>query len=431
MHNYIKLKFSLDGVSAKVKEVERDLVYDKLNGFLADITTEFKASGCSGDFTVSIKENENCILPNVIIEFKDGCELSDISIFLKAIKPTLNKSLKRIIIINKEKFYAKCEIESDIAKLETKPFLYSFGLEHNNKNKEQYKEELFNKLKKIITSLAIASLATACGSDGMMEGKANPSMPPLPKSDEFFAPFVQKLEKEFSQIEGKKVKFDNIPFIFSSEAKGNAIAACVKSTRDPNYKFIAFNPELEYSLKNDLEKNTFLRDMLDLTLKHEIGHCYYLMEHDMTIKLTKENVQHLDSESSWFAKPNRIGEIKAYVPQSIMYPIFSHVTIDNYKKYKDHYDKNLVGINSQLKNVLESKLADLVTYDSGVTQYRSPSKMNLYVLKDNSGNILLETTNSTEFYNEFYQSIMLKEVENEDSHEHDDDILNEFNVCND
>ena len=265
------------------------------------------------------------------------------------------------------------------------------------------------------TSALCLVVVTSCGSE---EKSSKKETFVAPSHDSFFDPFIEIIEEDFSQAEGKPVSLRYLSISFSDEVRPTALAHCAKKGA---IKYIQFNSKHEDEFRQKHETNKDIYNMLLYVLRHEYGHCHYNLNHDFDLVLFPENNQTIKGSEGFFTKPDRIANIRTFVPSSIMYPVASYGIVSLYDKHKQYYD-DILSTNSSSKTILDRRLTDYGPKEDGSYSYLSTYEMTWYQVKDLDGNLILETKNNGEYALAFYKSLFLS------AHDHESDLLEDFKL---
>lgn len=263
--------------------------------------------------------------------------------------------------------------------------------------------------------LSYSFLIFACG--GEEDNKK--TIQPLPQHDSFFDPYIKSLEVEWTEVSGKDVDLSKIPVIFSSEVRSTAIAHCATIESG---KYIAVNTKYENDFRNNLNKPDVMNKFM-FTLRHEFGHCYYLMPHDFNIVLFSDRLKTEKGSEGWFTNKDRVAEIREFIPKSIMYPTYGYSFQLVYNRNKSYYDRQISGGNIN-ESILEEKKTEYKWETEGnYYSYLNPDKMTWYTIKDLQDNVIVTTNDNNQYLTAMMdplwnRPIML--INQEDSFDHID-----------
>ena len=130
--------------------------------------------------------------------------------------------------------------------------------------------------------------------------------------NEYFDPYISTIEKKADKYLGVKFNF-SIPVFFDRIDEGDYIAYCYDNEMIDK-KFIVINEEY-FQLPLENEKS----EELELTILHEIGHCFFKEEHN-------DRVTNLGQDDN--------------IPESVMKS--SNININIFKKYEEYYYRKLI-----------------------------------------------------------------------------------------
>ncbi|MDQ3230791.1 MAG: hypothetical protein M3Q07_03140 [Pseudobdellovibrionaceae bacterium] len=133
--------------------------------------------------------------------------------------------------------------------------------------------------------------------------------------------------------------------------------------------------------------------MVDQALLHEIGHCYFNRRHEHTLVLRPEDVQIIDGTS--FGYVGRKGLVKAFIPSSLMYPF--HIDDAIFQNVRDVYLKELLEPGYRQGDEVEEKTQACAGKSEKACLIGAVGDMVVFEIVNDSGQLLLQTTNEYEF----------------------------------
>jgi|GEM_PF-4375288 len=233
---------------------------------------------------------------------------------------------------------------------------------------------------KFLISLATILFVSCCNDNESIRNN-------LPKHDHFFDEYIRSIEFYFKEITGQEYNF-NIPISFNKlQANINGLCYYYENNAD-NYIEINKNNfiAIDGSIKNE---------ELEQVLLHELGHCFFHREHDLTI--LKE-----DSIHRWEDLPaldlriidNRQGYSQLLFQKSLMWPIFISNII--YNENKNYFIREITD-----KNFKKNDILDKIEYND-IDEIPKGSYNVEYSVFDSTNKLILNTTSYNKFLNVLY-----------------------------